>query len=182
MARNQLPVQKQNQIKEMLAARETYPAIAEAVGCHLQTVKNYAARHIKEIEKAQKEYDAQFINRGLRSREKRIEKLEMFANRIERDLEDKLDEKGKLKSGLWFKDIKLSSIGTSVNVEVFGGEAIRQYRGILDDIAKELGDRKSETKLSGEITVNQKGYLGVSPDDWEKQQEQESTGNGTSNT
>jgi hypothetical protein len=100
---------------------------------------------------------------------KRIEKLAKFADRIERDLEDVMGEDGKLvRSGLWVKDIKLASTGTAVDVIVFAGEAIRQYRGLVEDIAKEQGERSNKTEITGKdglpLVVEVDDVTGLSPE------------------
>lgn len=52
-------------------------------------------------------------------------------------------------NGLQYTDIKLSSKGDSVEVEVFNKPLIDSMRGVLDDIAKEVGGRKVKSEISG---------------------------------
>jgi IS30 family transposase len=151
MAANTLTNQQRDKLLEMLATRETYADIAKAVGCSWANIDYYAKKYSEKIKTMREAHDARMIDRGLRSREKRIEKLENLANRIERDLEDKLDPEtfSLVKSGLWFRDVKLSSTGMKVDVDVFAEGLIRQYRGLMDDIAKERGERTSKTEITG---------------------------------
>jgi len=51
-------------------------------------------------------------------------------------------------SGLYRTDIKLSATGQQVEVESFNKPLIDTMRGILDDIAKEVGGRKQVVNLS----------------------------------
>ncbi len=50
--------------------------------------------------------------------------------------------------GLWFKDIKMSAKGDTVEVDVFNAALLTQMRGILDDLAKEVGGRKQAVEHS----------------------------------
>lgn len=51
-------------------------------------------------------------------------------------------------NGVWHEDIKLSATGKEVRVQVFNKGLIDSMRGILDDIAKEVGGRKTITDLT----------------------------------
>lgn len=52
--------------------------------------------------------------------------------------------------GLWYKDTKLSAKGDTVDVDVFNKALVDSMRGVLDDIAKETGGRKTEVKHGGD--------------------------------
>lgn len=51
--------------------------------------------------------------------------------------------------GIWFTDIKMSAKGDTVDVPVFNKPLIDSMRGVLDDIAKEVGGRKIIQEHSG---------------------------------
>lgn len=51
-------------------------------------------------------------------------------------------------AGLWYKDIKISAKGDTVDVDVFNAALLTQMRGILDDLAKETGGRKQAVEHS----------------------------------
>lgn len=51
--------------------------------------------------------------------------------------------------GIWFTDIKMSAKGDTVDVPVFNKPLIDSMRGVLDDIAKEVGGRKIVQEHSG---------------------------------
>ena len=150
MAAPKLNAEQVNKIKELLAADETLSNIAKEIGCHIQTVKYYSAKFSDEIEEARKVLSSETISRGLANKDYRIRKLARLAQRIEKSIEEKTDG-GK---GLWVDDVKLSASGETVDIEVFAGEAIRQYRGILDDIAKETGGRVSKSQVTIEKMSN----------------------------
>lgn len=56
--------------------------------------------------------------------------------------------------GLWYKDIKLSAKGDTVAVDVFNSALLSQMRGVLDDVAKEVGGRKQAVNHSGQIELD----------------------------
>jgi hypothetical protein len=141
---HKLTTKQKDQILTMLAARETYADIAKEAGCTWSNIDYYAKKFSKQINTLQTEHDARNINRGLRSKEKRIERLERLARRIEASIENE-DDGG---FGLWPKDVKLAGNGKEVPVRVFAGEAVRQYRAILDDIAKEYGERSTKQDVT----------------------------------
>lgn len=51
-------------------------------------------------------------------------------------------------NGLWYKDIKMSAKGDTVDVDVFNAALLTQMRGVLDDLAKESGGRKQAVEHS----------------------------------
>jgi hypothetical protein len=145
-----LTTEQINKIKELLAADETLSNIAKEVGCHIQTVKYYSGKFSDEIDEARKVLSAETISRGFANKEYRIRKLARLAGRVEKSIEEKEDG-GK---GLWVDDVKLSASGAIVKVEVFAGEAIRQYRALLEDIAKEKGERVTKSQVTIEKMSN----------------------------
>lgn len=163
MAAPKLSPETQNRIIEMLAAREPYKAIADMAGCTIPTIDYYAKKYAEKIAIAQAEYDARFIDRGLRSRHKRIEKLEALADNLEYEMSDRAGELRGVSSGLWTRDVK--SVGNNpVELEVFASGIVSQYRATLDDIAKELGHRVSKNEISGPNGEPLKAYINVDTD------------------
>ena len=83
------------------------------------------------------------LTEGLALKEVRVSKLQQLATLLERDL---------LGGFLWIDQTK--SIGSGdfqqvVDYETFNGAEIDAYRGILDDIAKEVGGRVNKQEISG---------------------------------
>lgn len=98
------------------------------------------------------------INYGLSLDYERIRKLKRMADLLEDQLYER-DSEGNL-INLWVADVKQIGSGKDaeqVDIERFNSPLITQLRGVLDDIAKEVGGRiaKSEnnTRLSGEVDL-----------------------------
>lgn len=86
-------------------------------------------------ERRRKEFDA-----GLALDYERIRKLKKLANLLEQDLTVRL----------WLDDVK--SIGSGefaerVDLIRFNSALVEQYRGVLDDLAKEVGGRKQKSEV-----------------------------------
>jgi hypothetical protein len=69
-------------------------------------------------------------------------------------LEDQIYEQGKdgVYHNVWLPDVKQIGSGETaerVDIERFNSALIDQYRGTLDDLAKETGGRKTKTEHSG---------------------------------
>jgi hypothetical protein len=178
-----LSKEQKDEILRRLAARDSYQEIANAMECSWANIDYYAKKFSEDIKKLREEHDARHINRGLRTREKRLEKLEALATRLEYEMSE---EAGKNRDtdngGLWAKDIRVGRAG-KYDVEVFVAPIVQQYRGLLDDIAKEQGHRVVKTENKNEDTVFVSGVVGFSPDEWTKlKQDQDSDGDaGTPN-
>ena len=85
---------------------------------------------------------------GYAKKETRVQKLSILAALMEKDL---------IGGFLWTDQVK--GIGSKedfqvVEYEEFNGVEVIQYRGVLDDIAKEVGDRAQKT----DITSNGKTF------------------------
>lgn len=87
------------------------------------------------------EYDA--LKAGLALKAERVKRLQQLAALMERDL---------FGGFLWTEQVKMIGSGPfakEVDYEEFNTAEVQQYRGVLDDIAKEMGDRKSVAEVSG---------------------------------
>lgn len=87
------------------------------------------------------EYDA--LTTGLALKEERVKRLTLLAAMMEEDL---------FGGVLWTNDLK--SIGSGdqqqvVEFEEFNGAEVQQYRGVIDDIAKETGGRVQRQEHTG---------------------------------
>lgn len=90
---------------------------------------------------AKGEQDA--LTHGLALKAERVRRLQLLAELLEKDL---------FGGFLWLDQVK--SIGggpfsEKIEYEEFNTAEVQQYRGILDDIAKELGDRKQIAEVTG---------------------------------
>ena len=89
------------------------------------------------------EFDA--LTTGLALKTERVKKLSLLASMIEEDL---------FGGVLWTQDVKMIGSGDfqeRVEFEIFNSAEVQHYRGVLDDIAKEVGDRAQKTELTGEV-------------------------------
>jgi len=81
------------------------------------------------------------LTTGLALKENRVAKLQQLAQLLEEDLFGEL---------LWTDDVK--SVGfpaMRVDIERFNAAEVREHRGIIEDIAKEQGERKQINEHTG---------------------------------
>lgn len=83
---------------------------------------------------------ARLRTEGLAADYERIRELDSLYRLLRTELDDR---------GVWHTDIKLSSRGDQVEVEVINKALIDSLRNVLDDIAKEVGGRKERKEISG---------------------------------
>lgn len=100
-----------------------------------QQVDYYRQQKGVDLKAIQASDDTNALQSGLALRSERVKKLKMLAERLEIDI---------MGSRLWLEQMK--GIGSGFNATIFEYEEFNRsevdaYRGILDDIAKEVGDR-----------------------------------------
>jgi hypothetical protein len=106
---------------------------AEAYDAHIQAERERNAAILREMEQAEEQ---RLLTTGYAKKSKRIEELSSTVDLIKRS----------------FKDM-----GTDEIVFQFvTPDKIRELRGCLDDIAKELGERSKKTELTGKVEVQQR--------------------------
>lgn len=101
-------------------------------------------RHVKITELIQ-EWENKALSRGLARKEIRVLKLQKLAQKIEKDL---FQERT-----LWLENCKGVGSGDIAEIyyyEEFNKSEVDAYRGVLDDIAKEMGGRVHKTEVMGE--------------------------------
>jgi hypothetical protein len=87
------------------------------------------------------EFDA--LTTGLATREGRVKKLKQLAALMERDI---------FGGFMWLDNVKgvgSGDVATIVDYEEFNKAEVDAYRGVLDDIAKEVGHRVTKQEVSG---------------------------------
>lgn len=89
--------------------------------------------------------DEQFdaLTSGLSIKAERVKRLQLLAALMEEDI---------FNGVLWTEDVKMIGSGDNqerVEFEEFNSSEVVQYRGVLDDIAKELGQRVQRNELTG---------------------------------
>ena len=126
----------------------------------LQTLKGWssafgwverAGLYDAEQEAAKTDEIARLRSEGLAADHERIRELDAIFQALKTEFAEG--------EGLWYKDTKLSAKGTSVVVDVFNKPLIDSMRGVLDDIAKEVGGRRQQ--LSMEHTGKDGGPIRV---------------------
>lgn len=108
-----------------------------------QQVDGYRDRRSIELAAIRRagEYDA--LTEGLATKAGRVQKLQQLAALMENDL---------FGGFLWTDQVKMIGSGPfakEVDYEEFNGAEVGQYRATLDDIAKEMGERKAGMELTG---------------------------------
>jgi hypothetical protein len=109
------------------------------------TVAHYRKTRQADIKRILEQSEDEALTTGLAVRSERIRKLKALAMRLERDLFSGPDDY------VWTDQIK--SIGSGLDAQVvefeeFNAAEIVQYRGLLDDIAKEMGERKQNQDVN----------------------------------
>ena len=115
------------------------------------TLEHYRKSRGVNIGAIQEEHEQTAIRRGLANKEVRIRRLARLARRMEKDLFGNDDD-----DRLWTDQVKGIGKGQDferVEYEEFNAPEVQQYRGLLDDIAKEVGDRKGQVEASGEVKL-----------------------------
>ncbi len=113
-----------------------WPSRAPLYDAHLEEEKN---RRAKEI-----------MASGLALAYERVATLQKLADTLEQEIYER-GETGVLHN-IWLPDVKQVGSGEyaeRVDLERFNGSILEQFRGVLDDIAREVGGRKQRSEISG---------------------------------
>jgi hypothetical protein len=109
-------------------------------------------------------HENQVMRRGFANKTFRVRKLNRLAERLEREIEGlpKLGEEDG--HGLWLRDVKFSPTGQRIDLEVYAGGLVGDYMRVMNDIAKEKGERinKAEVEVKGNILAD---YVNLKEDD-----------------
>ena len=114
--------------------------VSNRVVTHYRKTRNFQLEEIKQAD------EISALTTGLALKENRVAKLQLLANRLLKDL---LGEEGSDEL-LWLDQVK--GIGSHDNYErveyvEFNKAEIDALRGLFDDIAIEVGDRKKNSEL-----------------------------------
>lgn len=104
-------------------------------------VAHYRASRAVELVAMTRSGEYAALTEGLALREERVGRLQKLAALMEKDL---------FGGFLWLDDVKSIGVGVSaviVDFEKFNAAEIEAYRGILDDIAKEVGNRAAKIEV-----------------------------------
>jgi hypothetical protein len=114
-----------------------------------QQVDKYRKTRRMELSSILKVDEQNALRTGLAVKEQRVIRLQKLAELMEHDL---------LGGFLWTEEIKgvgSGDIAEIVEYDEFNAAEVAQYRGVLDDIAKEVGDRiqKQDVTSGGEKII-----------------------------
>lgn len=117
--------------------------IATAVGVSKMTIERWKKRAPFSAEvRAQREaFRARIMAEGFADKARRIKALNILATAVLVELSRAADDRQP--QGMYRLEKKISANGEIVEQEVFDKPKADTFRGYLDDIAKELGDRKT---------------------------------------
>jgi 5'-3' exonuclease len=112
-----------------------------------QQVNKYRTTRRVELKAILSADEKNALATGLALREKRVIKLQQIAALMEHDL---------FGGFLWTEEVKGVGSGTAAEIveyDQFNAAEVMQYRGVLDDIAKEVGERKDKSAPSLSINI-----------------------------
>lgn len=121
----------------------------------------YRNAYRDEIKAIREEVTERVFGEGLALAKERVRRLYKLAEVLEADLHDRYK--------VWLKDVKGIGSGEQferVEFEQFNAAEIKELRAIYDDIAKETGGRINRVDVTTK-GKEVKTYVGVSPDDWD---------------
>lgn len=135
-------------------AQLSLAAVAQNVGVSSRTLDRWVAHPVFQARLQQMRAD---LSAALQStlyvaKESRILALANMAQKARREFEARP----------WLREVRPTKDG-DVTIERFNADAFAAFRGALDDIAKEKGERKTTAELNGEIKHTLKI---VYVDDW----------------
>lgn len=110
-------------------------------------LEEIVAREAREAEEQQAAYVRSVLESGFALHHERVRAMGELAGRLFAEL----TERGPA-GRLWLRDVKSvgSGVGAErVDLERFNAEEVAQFRGLLDDIAKEVGQRVKKTEVTG---------------------------------
>jgi hypothetical protein len=97
-----------------------------------------------KFSKLRQEFEKEVVVEGLARKGVRIHRLSKLAEKLEEDLFEK--------ERLWVTEPK--AIGNDqVDVERFNAAEVKECRGLLDDIAREVGDRRTKIDMTTKVDV-----------------------------
>jgi len=124
--------EKKAAILQAIAAGQIYNSIADQFGVSLATVKDYGRKNRLKLLELKAEYREQVFSTGLATVENRVDELTQLYNMLKEELPEK---KYKIEK-------KISANGKIAETTVLNTELFDQLRGVLGDIAKEVGGRQ----------------------------------------
>lgn len=130
-----------------------------------QQINFYRKSRAVKVREIREQSEDQVLTKGLATIAGRVRKLMELAVLLEEDLFEK--------TKIWLRQRRAigSGDGQEFIVErVFNEAEVKQYRGILDDIAREKGERKQSLELEGDVSMNiVRLPAKLSAEEWQRQ-------------
>src|SRR5262249_553496 len=107
-------------------------------------LKNARKRSGTKFTELREQLEAEATDEGLARKGVRVRRPAKVGERVEEDFYEN--------DRLWVQEPK--QVGTQVlDVEKFNAAEVKEYRGLLDDIARELGDRRTRIDMTTKVDV-----------------------------
>jgi len=138
---------QKTRLLELIAEGLTAPEINQAAAefkqpfdVSKQQVDYYRKTRFAQLAELKREYENKALQEGLARKAVRVKRLQELAEKLEEDLFDK--------GRIWLPMPR--KVGDEIRmVGKFNRAQIDTYRNILDDLAKEVGDRERRSILDG---------------------------------
>jgi hypothetical protein len=152
MAAHRLTAVERGEIVTLLAERWSHRRIAVKFGVRIATIDHYAKQYGAEIATRRQAYDARLIEAGLANRAARLARLSERADEIEAVIAARAADATLAKypggsTGLLAEEVVATRSGET-RFARFDRALVAEYRGVIDDIAKEMGDRQKRVDVT----------------------------------
>jgi DNA-binding CsgD family transcriptional regulator len=138
------PLTKKQEDAARLVAEDaqTDQSIADSLGIHRDTLEKWKRRQefAVRVQQHKEAFKDRALSEGFADKRARIAALNGSAQDIMRWLAENEYER---------EEVKVAANGEHVSYKMFDQARYAQFRGALDDIAKEMGDRKTVAELTG---------------------------------
>lgn len=128
-----------------------------------------ASTYDAAIEERKNEAREKELSSGLALDFERVRKLKKLAAMLGEQIYEEGEEGDGALPNVWLADVKQIGSGEyaeRVDLVRFNAPLISEFRAALDDLAKEVGGRKSKTELSGTVKT-----VGVTLEQWKAERE-----------
>lgn len=105
-------------------------------------VQHYRKTRQIDLEKIKHSGEINALTTGLALKDERVKRLNELAEKLWIDVNG---------ARLWTKETKIIGYGKyaeTIEVEMFNSAEVREFRGLLDDISKELGHRRAVVEVN----------------------------------
>lgn len=140
------PLTKKQEDAARLVAEDgqTDQAIADSLGIHRDTLEKWKRRpeFAVRVQQHKENFKDRALSEGFADKRERLRVLNMLSTGVLSELA--------VVGGFSREEVKIAANGEHVSYQVHDKAKFDTMRGLLDDIAKEMGDRQSKVELSGD--------------------------------